>query len=117
MVRVYWPILDVIKLLGPRFVEEFNHKRINQKITLKTIWPRTQTPPQKKFPFLQAGIESKREVRLAPEGVDFSLGYTIYGNTVRFISSSKESFGFLITSREFAQTMITNFDIIWDSLK
>ena len=116
-VRVYWPILDVIKLLTPRFIEEFHRERVKRNITLKTIWPRTQIPSLKQYSFLKVGDQNKREVRLAQKGVDFSLGYTLYENKVRFISSSRESFGFLITSNEFAQMMKGQFDIIWESSK
>lgn len=116
-VRVYWPILDVIKLLTPQFVEEFHIERVKRNITLKTIWPRTQIPSLKQYPFLKIGVQDKREVRLAPEGVDFTLGYALYENKVRFISSSRESFGFLITSNEFAQMMRGQFDIIWANSK
>lgn len=116
-VQVYWPILDVIKLLTPQFVEEFHRERVKRNITLKTIWPRTQIPSLKQYPFLKIGIQDKREVRLAPEGVDFTLGYALYENKVRFISSSRESFGFLITSNEFTQMMRGQFDIIWSNSK
>jgi sugar-specific transcriptional regulator TrmB len=116
-VRVYWPILDIIKLLTPSFLNEFNKKRIASNIILKTIWPRTQVPSLKQYPFLKISNKEKREVRLAPEKIDFSLGYAIYENTVRFISSSKESFGFLITSKELANTMQGQFDIVWEKSK
>lgn len=116
-VRVYWPILDVIKLLTPQFVEEFHKERVKRNITLKTIWPQTQIPSLKQYPFLKIGDQNKREVRLAPKGVDFSLGYTLYENKVRFISSSRENFGFLITSNEFAQMTRGQFDIIWANSK
>lgn len=115
--RVYWPILDVIKLLGPDFIMEFNQARLKNRISLQTIWPHDQIPSLTKYPWLKIGIVDKREVRLAPQGINFSLGYSIYGNTVRFLSSSKENFGFLMTSKEFADTMKGNFDIMWESSK
>jgi len=116
-VCAYWPILDIIKLLTPQFVEEFHKERVKRNIILKTIWSQTQTPSLKQYPFLKIGSQDKREVRLAPKGVDFSLGYTLYENKVRFISSSRESFGFLITSNEFAQMMRGQFNVIWASSK
>ncbi|MFA5954147.1 MAG: helix-turn-helix domain-containing protein [Patescibacteria group bacterium] len=116
-VCVYWPILDIIKLLTPQFLEEFHKERLKRNITLKTIWPRTQVPSLKQHPFLKIGNQNKREVRLAPKGVDFSLGYALYENKVRFISSSRESFGFIITSNEFAQMIKGQFDIIWENSK
>ena len=116
-VRVYWPILDIIKLLTPEFLEKFHKERVQRNIALKTIWPHDQVPSLEQYAFLKIGDENKREVRLAPKGVNFSLGYTIYKDTVRFISSSRESFGFLITSRELEKTMEGQFDIIWANSK
>ncbi len=111
--RVYWPVLDVIKLLTPQFLEEFHKERVKRNIALKTIWPQTQGLSVKQHPFLKTGTQDKREVRLAPAGIDFSLGYALYENKVRFVSSSRESFGFLITSSEFAEMMRGQFDIVW----
>ena len=45
------------------------------------------------------------------------LGYAIYKNTVRFISSDKEQYGFLIESQEFAEMMRGQFEIIWNASK
>ena len=66
---------------------------------------------------LLANENLKREVRLAPAGIDFSLGYSVYGQTVRFISSSQENFGFLVESSELAEMMKSQFGVIWDQSK
>jgi len=116
-VRVYWPILDVIKLLTPQFLEEFHQERVGRNIVLKAIWPRAKIPALKRYSFLKIGAQAKREVRLAPKGVNFSLGYALYENKVRFISSAQENFGFLITSQEFTQMIRGQFDIIWANSK
>jgi len=60
--------------------------------------------------------ELKRDVRIAPPNLDFSMGYAIYGNTVRFISNQK-NFGFLVESQELADMMRNQFKIIWDISK
>ncbi|MFA6322826.1 MAG: helix-turn-helix domain-containing protein [Candidatus Buchananbacteria bacterium] len=116
-VRAYWPIKKIFELLGSDFMKEFNQKRAEQNISLKVIWPKAQVPDLKKFPFLLGSENLKREVRIAPANVDFSLGYSIYNNTVRFISSSQESFGFLVESSELAEMMKSQFEIIWQQAK
>jgi len=116
-VRAYWPIKKVMATLTPNFFQEFQTRRLKENIQLKTIWPANQLPSFQKYPFLKPHKDLKREVRLAPKNLDFSLGYTIYGNTVRFISSSKESFGFLIESHELAETMLGQFKLIWEISK
>jgi len=107
-VLAYWPIKKMLELLGPDFIKEFHQKRSEQNISLKVIWPKAQIPDLKKYPFLLANQNLKREMRIAPANIDFSLGYSIYGNTVRFISSSQENFGFLVESSELAEMMKSN---------
>lgn len=114
-VIVLWPIKKIISLLGTDFLENFHKERIARNINLKVIWPKTQIPSIKKHPFLKVGDALKREARIAPPEVDFSLGYAIYGQTVRFISSSKENFGFLVESEELSEMMKSQFKIIWNN--
>lgn len=116
-VYAYWPIKKVIELLGADFLAEFHQKRIKYGIKLKTIWPQNQIPELEKYPFLKTGSEFLREIRLAPKDVNFTLGYAIYNNTVRFVSSKKEGFGFLIESKELSETMKSQFKLIWDISK
>lgn len=118
-VTVYalWPIRKMINILGEDFIEEFHKKRIRNNIELKVIWPESQVPLIKNYPYLRAGQAFKREVRIAPTKVDFSLGYTVYKNTVRFISSSKENFGFLVESSELSEMMLSQFMMIWQLSK
>ena len=116
-VLAYWPIIKVAEILSPDFLEEFQRQRLGNNIRLKTIWPPSQIPASKIYKFLKTGEQQKREVRLAPPGTNFSLGYAIYNNTVRFISSNRENFGFLIESQELADTMKGQFEIIWKHSK
>jgi len=113
----YWPIKKMLELLGSEFLKDFHQKRIERNISLQTIWPKNQIPDLERYSFLLADQDSKREIRIAPASVDFSLGYLIYNNTVRFISSSKEKFGFLVESSELAETMKGQFMIIWRQSK
>ncbi|MBU0707939.1 hypothetical protein KKG41_06225 [Patescibacteria group bacterium] len=116
-VEVYWPIKKMISLLTPSFFEKFHKERVERNINIRAIWPVKQTPSMKNYSFLKVEPRLKREVKLAPPNVDFSLGYAIYGNTVRFISSSKENFGFLVESQELAEMMSSQFKIIWNISK
>lgn len=112
-VLAYWPVKKIISLLGTEFMANFHKQRVAQNIKLKVIWPSSQIPKIGKHPFLKTGAELRREARSAPAGMDFSLGYSIYGNTVRFISSSKESFGFLVESPELADMLRKQFTVFW----
>lgn len=114
---VLWPVEKIIKLLGSDFYREFHKKRAERNIKIKVIWPHPQATAKTKYDFFKNDIELKREIRLAPKNIDFSLGYTIYANTVRFISSQKENYGFLIESPEMAEMMKQQFEIIWQASK
>jgi len=112
-VHALWPIETITKLLTAEFMAEFHKKRAERNITLKVIWPAGQLSEVKKHSFLKDATQ-KRQAKIAPAHIDFSLGYTIYNNTVRFISSSKENFGFLVESAELAAMMKSQWEIIWN---
>ncbi|MFH1089030.1 MAG: helix-turn-helix domain-containing protein [Candidatus Uhrbacteria bacterium] len=114
---VLWPVEKIIKLLGIDFYRDFHKKRTEQNIQIKVIWPRQQVTAKIKYDFFKDDVELKREIRIAPKNIDFSLGYTIYADTVRFISSQKENYGFLIESQEMAEMMKQQFEIIWAASK
>jgi hypothetical protein len=45
--------------------------------------------------------------------MEWTMGYTIYGDKVSFVSSNKEVFGFIVQSAEFAALMKMQFDVLW----
>lgn len=108
-----WPIQTMIDTLSPEFFERHNRERIKQNIFTRALWPENQVVNFKEYPYLGSGKDFKREIRIAPENIDFSMGYWIYGNKVAFLSSRKESFGFIIESAELAKTLQSQFDIVW----
>lgn len=109
-----WPVKDVMKVVGEEFLHELNKKRIRSNIYIKVIWPLDKSEDIKKNIFLAPGKEVKREVRTAPAGVEFSMGYWAYGNKVMFMSSKAENFGFIVESKELRQLLKTQFDILWN---
>jgi sugar-specific transcriptional regulator TrmB len=116
-VYICWPVMKIIDLLTSEFFKKFHEERIARNISIKVIWPQKQKLSFQKYPHFKIGEEYKREVRLAPENIDFSLGYAIYENTVRFISSKKENYGFLIESAEMADMMKVQFEVMWANSK
>lgn len=112
-----WPVKDMSKVLGEEFLYEFNKKRIRNNVYIRVIWPMDKVGDITKDVFLAPGKEVKREVRIAPDGVDFSMGYWAYGNKVIFMSSKKENFGFIVESNELRQLLKTQFEILWNISK
>jgi HTH-type transcriptional regulator, sugar sensing transcriptional regulator len=108
-----WPVKDMMRVLGAEYLNEFNKKRVRNNISIRVIWPQDKTSDVEENLFLAPGKEVKREVRLAPEGIDFSMGYWAYGNKVMFMSSKAENFGFIVESKEMRQLQKTQFETLW----
>ena len=111
-----WPIQEMIKVLGADYLAEYNKKRIRQKIGMKVIWPKDKTVPLKQFPFLGIGSKFYKEIKIAPKGT-WDMGYWIYADKVAFISSRKESFSFVVHSRDFVKVIKSQFELIWPLCK
>ena len=109
----FWPIKQMVDILSPQFFRYHNTERIKRNIYTKAIWPARQTLKIKDHPYLGSGEKFRREIRIAPEKIDFSMGYWIYGDKVAFISSRKESFGFIIESRELVEMLLSQFELVW----
>lgn len=108
-----WPISEMLAVLGPEWLAEHNRKRIRKKIYLRTIWPPDKAVKFKQFPFLGVSPEFHREIRLAPKGMSWDMGYWLYEDKVAFISSRQESFGFTVASRDFAELIRSQFELVW----
>jgi len=111
--EAFFPIKDMLDVLGTDYLANHNKERIRRNISLRTIWIKGKEVDIKKNIFLGVGKEFKREIRIAPQGVESSMGYWAYGNKVAFISSKKESFGFIVESKELRQLLKTQFDLLW----
>ncbi len=115
--QLCWPVQDIIKVLGSDFLHKFNKKRIYNHIAIQVIWPTNKVGSIEKNTFLAPGLEVMREVRIAPEKMNFSMGYWLYKNKAMFMSSQMENFGFIVESEEMTQLMKSQFDIIWNLSK
>ena len=113
MTYTLWPIRATMDALTPDFFRYHNLERIKRDIHIQGIWPRTGGIDISRHPYLGWGPEFKRELRYAPLGVDFVMGYWVYGHKVMFLSSRAESYGFIMESAELAQMMATQHQIIW----
>ena len=107
----------MIEVIGEDTFRYLNKERIKRNIYTQAIWPNTQLVDIKKHPYLGVGEEFLREIRIAPEGIDFSMGYWIFENKVSFVSSAKEAFGFIVESKELVEMLSSQFDLIWKQSK
>ncbi len=113
----FWSIKAAIEATSEEFFWYLNKERIKRDIYISAIWPPKQSVDVKRFPFMGVGAEFKREIRVAPEGTDSSMGYWIYANKVLFTSSRAECFSFIIESAELYEMMSNQHRIIWDLSK
>lgn len=108
-----WPISEMVELLGKDYMADMNRKRIRQRLSTRGIWPEDKKVDLKNHPFLGVGERFYREIRIAPKGMTWNMSYWVYADKVAFISSRKETFGFVINSRDFAEMIKTQFEVIW----
>lgn len=111
---LYWPYEQMLDFLGEEFLLWFNARRIFHNIPLKTIWGQREGKIKK---HIFADDDSDVERRYLVQKDVSSMGYIIYDNKVAFLSSSKESFGFIVESVEFASLQKMQFDVLWGVAK
>ncbi len=111
---LYWPYEDMLDFLGEDFLLWFSARRKTHNIPIKTIWGHP-TGKIKESIFADDGKDVERRY-LIQKKVS-SMGYIIYDNKVAFMSSCKESFGFIVESVEFAGLQKMQFDILWQTAK
>jgi sugar-specific transcriptional regulator TrmB len=110
---LFWPMSEMMKVLGPEYLKKLNEKRIKRNIFLRAIWPKDKVLDTNKFPYLKSGEDTLRDLRFAPEGMTWNMGYWLYEDKVAFLSSEKEGFGFVVQSKDFSNLMKLQFEEIW----
>jgi HTH-type transcriptional regulator, sugar sensing transcriptional regulator len=111
---LYWPYVHMLDFLGSDFLLWFDERRKVRDIPLRTIWGH-RGEKIKKHIFSEDGPDVERRY-LTQKNIP-SMGYIIYDKKVAFISSRKESFGFIVESAEFASLQKMQFDILWNAAK
>lgn len=116
-IKSYWPIDLMVETLGEEFFARFNKERIKRNIYVRAIWPEKHIVEIKKHPYLGVGEAFKREIRVAPKEIDFSMGYWIFEDKVLFVSSKKDNFSFILECRDFAEMLASQFEVVWKKSK
>jgi sugar-specific transcriptional regulator TrmB len=110
-VYTMWPHEEIERVLGRDALIRFNDKRIRGNITVHALWPYAMKP---KEGYIWKDRDTLTKRKYMPRSMKWTMGYTIYGDKVSFISSQKEIFGFIVQSQEFAQLMKMQFDVLWN---
>ncbi len=69
----------------------------------------------KEFPFFASSEELKKEVRIAPDNMEYTMCCWIYGDKVAFLSSAQEMMGFVVESKEMVNLLMAQWQYIWDN--
>ncbi len=112
-----WPMKEMLTVLGGEYLENFNRKRIKNNNPLKIVWPKDKIVDINEFPFLGISPRHLRTLRIAPMDMTWNMGHSIYEDKVAFISSHKETFGFIVQSKDFAELMKAQFEVVWNISK
>ena len=105
-----WPHKEMVNVLGKESLIRFNNRRLQEKITIHALWKHDSKPSND---YIWSGKDTLTKRKYTKKSVDWTMGYTIYGDKVSFISSHKEVFGFIVNSSEFTALMRLHFDVIW----
>lgn len=110
-IDTFWPYEKMLAVLGKEELEKFNTRRIKEGVHVRSLWT------EKLKNTLWAGKDTYVDKRLVPKGFDADMGYSVYGDTVSFVSPEKESYGFIVKSQAFAKLMSAQFEVVWTNSK
>ncbi len=105
-----WPYEEMLQVLGKETLTKFNERRLQRKLTIHALWPHGS---KQQRDYIWSGKDAFTKRKHAPKDISFRMGYTIYGDKVSFISSSREAFGFIVQSKDFAELMCSQFEVLW----
>ncbi|MDD5731705.1 MAG: helix-turn-helix domain-containing protein [Patescibacteria group bacterium] len=105
---------ELASIVGEGFLRSFVRRKVEKDIFTRSIRVRSS---ETKEEYLQPKKEYLREARFAPSGFHSPTHIYIYGDNVAILTSAKENFGFVITSREYAKTMKNWFEQLWNVSK
>jgi sugar-specific transcriptional regulator TrmB len=112
----YWgPADNMIEILGNVYIEKWLKRRI--KAGIQTHGLLTENAPRGSKPYLRSDKSALREVRWLSTKTIFDGILWLYDNKVMYISSAKDSFGFIIESNNFTEFMKVIFRSMWETAR
>lgn len=101
-----------IATVGEEYLSEWLHRRVAKGIHVRAIRIDSEEVIGGD-PIFTAQKEALRETRYAPPQVHFKDAIMIYGKKVAITSDEKSTFGFVVENQEFAKSMMSLFDLLW----
>jgi len=101
----------IMSILSKRFLSQFVKSKVE-----KGIWTKSLRVKREEDPFFDAKT-GLRKVRYLPENFKAPANIYIYHHNVAIITTAKENFALVITSKEYAETMRHWFNELWKTSK
>lgn len=114
----FWisPIQSITETVGEDFLNKYVEDRTKKGIWVKSIHITSKKAPYK---YIDPQFHEKtlREMRFSPIEIDISNTIAIWDDKVAIMSSQKEGFGFIVESKEYANTMKIFHELLWNISK
>lgn len=105
---------QIEEVVGARFLKDWVKRRAEAKIWTRAIRVKAQEPKDSVY---SSGKEGQREVRYAAKNFLCPANILIYDDTVVVVTTAKESFGVVTTSADYATSMQSWFEELWEKYK
>lgn len=105
----------IFSVLGKEFINDYVKRRIKNSLISRSIRPEHEKETQD--PLYRNHDESLRKVRIKPKKLTIQSTILIFDNKVGFITVEEDPFGTLIESQDFAVSMKSWFEVLWDVSK
>lgn len=101
---------QLVEMVGKDYLDEYIDRRVRKGIKAYTI---RMKKTEFEEGFYQETKTKLREIRYAPGDIYIEDSIFIYNDKVAVVSTKKGNFGFMVESREFAQSMMGLFQALW----
>ncbi len=113
--QLYWSsIEDLVDLFGHVYMKSWVKRRVRRGIWSKVLLIKRRKNIESYF---QENETYLRKIHWLPSTFNFNGVICLFDNKIAFISSRKESFGFVVESEELSRMMRLIFDSMWQMTK
>lgn len=115
----YWisPIQSIFDTVGKEFLEKYVEIKAKKGLWIKSIHIVPQVSSEYKYGTPETFEKTLRLVRYAPPEINIKNTIGIYDDKVAVISTRKEGFGFVVESKDYANSMKIFYDLLWNISK
>ncbi|QCB45164.1 MarR family winged helix-turn-helix transcriptional regulator [Hydrogenophaga sp. PAMC20947] len=100
---------DLMEVPGLSAIDEYMAERVRRKKSMRVVRSRSRDRAE----IWQSSHALHRELRFTPPAMTLSMTFIIYGSRVALMSSTKECYGMVIESEEYAHMMRAMYEGIW----